>query len=142
MKYLETISEKLTQWIGTTTSIIVHTLFFIGIFALKIFDVSYDEILLILTTAVSLEAIYLSIFIQMSVNKTTQKISGVEKDIDEIQEDVGELQEDVEDISEDISEDEDEDDALLKSINDIEGRIIKLHKAVEDFKLAKQAEHR
>lgn len=140
MKKLEIISEKLTQWIGTPVSIIVHTIIFIGIFALKFFGHTVEDILLILTTAVSLEAIYLAIFIQMSVNKNTASIAGVEKDIDDIQEDVEDLETNVKEISEDIeeiSEDEDEDDELIKAIKDIEDRIVKLHKDVTEVKSQK-----
>ena len=50
MENLEKLSEKLTNWIGTPTSIVAHTLIFIGIFLLKFFDFSVDQILLILTT--------------------------------------------------------------------------------------------
>ena len=98
MKRLEIISEKLTSSIGTPLSIIIHTFVFAGIFMLKLVGYGTDQILLILTTAVSLEAIYLAIFIQMSVNKTSKSLASVEKDIDEIQEDVDEIQEDVDDI--------------------------------------------
>lgn len=118
MKELENISEKLTNWIGTPLSIVVHTVFFVGIFVLKIFGVKIDDILLVLTTVVSLEAIYLSIFIQMSVNKTSKRLRGVEKDIDEIQEDV-----------EDLSEDED-DDEMIQTIKDIQNKLNTLHKEV------------
>jgi len=129
MDKLEKLSEKLTNWIGTPVSIAVHTLIFIGIFSLKFLNFSVDQILLILTTAVSLEAIYLSIFIQMSVNKTKLTIAGVEKDIDDIQEDVQEISEDIEDINED-----DDDDEVIQTIKDIEQRIVKLHKEVVDIK--------
>jgi low affinity Fe/Cu permease len=132
MDKLVKLSEKLTNWIGTPTSIVFHTLVFIGIFSLKIFNFSVDQILLILTTAVSLEAIYLSIFIQMSVNKTKIKIAGVEKDIDDIQEDVQEISEDIEDINED-----DADDEVIQTIKDIEQRIVKLHKEVVEIKETK-----
>ena len=111
---VEKLSIKVTQWIGTPTSIILHTLFFIGIFSLKKFGFATDAILLILTTAVSLEAIYLSIFIQMSVNRQSKRLSMVRKDIKEISEDIEEIQEDVEELGEDfdeISEDMDKDDA-------------------------------
>ncbi len=118
MKELENISEKLTNWIGTPLSIVVHTIFFVGIFVLKIFGIKIDDILLVLTTVVSLEAIYLSIFIQMSVNKTSKRLRGVEKDIDEIQEDV-----------EDLSEDED-DDEMIQTIKDIQNKLNTLHKEV------------
>jgi uncharacterized protein YlxW (UPF0749 family) len=101
---LEKASDALTQWIGTTTSIVAHTLFFIGIFALQWVGVSIDKILLILTTAVSLEAIYLAIFIQMSVNKTSQSLENVEEDIEDIQEDVEDIQEDVDEMQEDVED--------------------------------------
>ena len=131
MDKLEKISDKVTLWIGTPVSIIVHTILFIVIFSLKYFGVSIDQILLILTTAVSLEAIYLAIFIQMSVNKTKLTIAGVEKDIDDIQEDVQEISEDIEDIS---GNEEEDDDEIIRTIKDIEERIVKLHKEVIEIK--------
>lgn len=87
---LEKISFKLTDWVGTPVSLIVHTLFFAGIFALRKFGITTDYLLLILTTTVSLEAIYLSIFIQMTVNRNTESLEEVEEDIEDIQEDVDE----------------------------------------------------
>jgi archaellum component FlaC len=95
------------------------------IFSLKFLNFSVDQILLILTTAVSLEAIYLSIFIQMSVNKTKLTIAGVEKDIDDIQEDVQEISEDIND---------DDEDEMIQTIRDIEEKIVKLHKEVIEIK--------
>jgi len=95
---LEKIADKATKWIGSISSLVIHSLFFIISFAIPAFGmVSFEKMLLILTTVVSLEAIYLAIFIQMSVNKNSQ-------DIEIIQEDVGEIQEDIEDIEEDIDE--------------------------------------
>lgn len=90
---LEKISIKLTDWVGTPVSLIIHTLFFVGIFALRYFGVTTDYILLVLTTAVSLEAIYLSIFIQMTVNRATESLEEVEEDIEGIQEDATEEEE-------------------------------------------------
>ncbi len=84
--FLEKISVKMTDWVGTPWSLILHTLLFAGIFSLRSFGLTTDYILLILTTAVSLEAIYLSIFIQMSVNRATQSLEEVEEDIEDIQE--------------------------------------------------------
>lgn len=130
MKNLEQLSEKLTMWLGTPTSIVIHTLLFVGIFSMKFLGYSTDQILLVLTTAVSLEAIYLSIFIQMSVNKTKVTIAEVEKDIDDIQEDVQDISEDIEDINEDISDDDDDDDEMIRTIKDIEKRIVILHKEI------------
>ncbi|HEX4372144.1 MAG TPA: hypothetical protein VHZ50_02465 [Puia sp.] len=94
-----------TKWIGSTTSLIVHTIFFILSFALPLFGViSFERMLLVLTTVVSLEAIYLSIFIQMSVNKNSQDIEIIQEDIGEIEEDIGEIQKDVDEIQEDVDE--------------------------------------
>jgi septal ring factor EnvC (AmiA/AmiB activator) len=94
-----------TKWIGSTTSLIVHTIFFVLSFALPLFGViSFERMLLVLTTVVSLEAIYLSIFIQMSVNKNSQDIEIIQEDIGEIEEDIGEIQKDVDEIQEDVDE--------------------------------------
>lgn len=90
---LEKISFKLTDWVGTPVSLIIHTLLFAGIFALRYLGVTTDYILLILTTAVSLEAIYLSIFIQMTVNRNTESLEEVEEDLEDIQEEATEEEE-------------------------------------------------
>jgi len=80
------------------TSIIAHTVFFLVFFILGLIGFNWNTLLLILTTVVSLEAIYLAIFIQMTVNQNTQSLAEVEEDIDEIQEDIDDIQEDVDEI--------------------------------------------
>lgn len=96
---------NVTRWIGSPASVVIHTVIFIGFFFAVHFNyIQYEEMLLVLTTIVSLEAIYLSIFIQMTINYTTQELAEVSEDIEEMQEDIGELQEDVEEISEDVEE--------------------------------------
>ena len=90
LNFLEKISFRLTDWVGTPASLIIHTLLFAGIFTLRKFGITTDYLLLILTTVVSLEAIYLSIFIQMTVNRNTESLEEVEEDIEGIQEDVDE----------------------------------------------------
>ena len=100
----EDFSRKITHWIGSAESIVIHTIFFVAIFSLRFFGVAASDILLILTTIVSLEAIYLSIFIQMTVNRHTEELEEVSEDIEEIQEDVEEIQEDVDEIQEDVEE--------------------------------------
>lgn len=100
----EDFSRKITRWIGSPQSIILHTVFFVVIFGLRLFGVSGSDVLLILTTIVSLEAIYLSIFIQMTVNKHAEELEEVSEDIEEIQEDVDEIQKDVDEIQEDFQE--------------------------------------
>src|ERR1700733_12079859 len=98
-------ADLATKWIGSTTSLIVLTIFFVLSFALPLFGViSFERMLLVLTTIVSLEAIYLSIFIQMSVNKNSQDIEIIQEDIGEIEEDIGEIQKDVDEIQEDTEE--------------------------------------
>ena len=119
-KKIETFSEKITNWIGSVQSIVFHTIFFGVAFALRFFGVSSSDILLALTTLVSLEAIYLAIFIQMTVNKQIKELEEVSEHIDEIQEDIDEIQEDIEDIEE---EDNDEDE-MLERIEDTLGKLI------------------
>lgn len=105
-KKFENFSKKITRWIGSTQSIFVHTIFFIFMFCLRFLGVSSSDVLLILTTVVSLEAIYLSIFIQMTVNQHAAELEEVSEDIEEIQKDVDEIQENVEDIQEGVKDQE------------------------------------
>jgi septal ring factor EnvC (AmiA/AmiB activator) len=124
-KKFDNFSKKLTKWIGSPQSIIAHTIFFIGMFALRFFGVRSDDIMLVLTTLVSLEAIYLSIFIQMTVNKHAEELEEVSEDIDEIQEDVEGIQEDIEDIEEDVDE-------IQKDVNDIEEGLDEIAEEIQD----------
>ncbi|QQR50263.1 DUF1003 domain-containing protein [Candidatus Nomurabacteria bacterium] len=102
-KKISHASDRATKWIGSTNSLVVHTIFFAGMLVLAFTtDIGFDKILLVLTTLVSLEAIYLSIFIQMTVNKHSEELEEVSEDIEEIQEDVDEIQENIEDIQEDV----------------------------------------
>lgn len=101
---LKRLPPKITHWVGTTESIVVHTILFVGAFLLPHFGYDFDKILLIVTTIVSLEAVYLAIFIQMTVNRSMEGIVEVEEDIGEIHEEVKELGTDVEEISKDVEE--------------------------------------
>ena len=131
-KKLENVALSASSWLGSIESLIAHTVVFVVSFSLVLFGVEFDRVLLVLTTALSLEAIYLAIFIQMSVNQSSIRLAqvehnivdiaedvediaedvveiahdveGIEKDIDEIQEDVGEIAEDMEHIEKDIDE--------------------------------------
>lgn len=100
----EDFATRMTEWIGTPGSILVHTFLFVLAFVFVLFGVAVDTVLLVLTTVVSLEAIYLAIFIQMTVNRNTRSLEEVEEDIEEIQEDVKEIETDVGEISEDVEE--------------------------------------
>ena len=146
---VESIALAAPQYLGSPTSLIIHTCFFVGIFTLQLFEFSFDQIMLILTTLVSLEAIYLSLFIQMTVNQHAKQIEEVSedmedisedveeisKDIDTIQEDVKEISEDVEDISEDVDElgveieRDDQEDAVERTED--QKRIEKIESAIE-----------
>lgn len=151
---LEKISLRATRWVGSIQSLIVHTILFVSAFLLAIIGVPLDRVLLVLTTIVSLEAIYLSIFIQMSVNRSERRIKhvsreiqeisedveGIEKDIDEIQkdveeisEDVGEIQEDVEGIEKDIDEIQADVDEIQEDVEGIEKDIDEIEKDVDDI---------
>ncbi len=104
LSLIERFSVQATKWVGSTQSLIVHTVLFVASFVLAMWGIPLDKILLVLTTIVSLEAIYLSIFIQMSVNRQARRLHAVSRDIEEIQEDVEDIQEDVEEIQEDVEE--------------------------------------
>jgi len=111
---MEAGAQKLTKWIGSTKSVVLHTLFFVITFSLPLFGVSFDRMMLLLTTVVSLEAIYLSIFIQMSINMNNQSIETIQEGIDVISEDIEEISEGIEEIGEGIDEmiEDDEDDIV------------------------------
>lgn len=137
---IEKIAMRATRWVGSVQSIIVHTLLFVGTFVSILFGAKTDTVLLVLTTIVSLEAIYLSIFIQMSVNRSERRlrvvsrdvaeisedVQGIEKDIDEIQKDVEEISEDVEEIQKDVDE-------IQEDVEEIEKDIDEIQEDVEDI---------
>ena len=106
--------QTMIEWVGTTQSLIIHSIFFIFMLSLPaLFGVDASLSLLILTTLVSLEAIYLNIFIQMGVNrhadeqaKTNVVLSSVQETVEDVQETIEDVQETVEDVQETIDEEE------------------------------------
>ena len=160
IQFLEKITDWIMWWIGSIPSLIAHSLIFLSAFLLPLFGwVEFDKMLLVLTTVLSLEAIYLAIFIQMSVNRSQEHIEDLKEDVNEIQEDIEDIQEDIEEISEDIddiqediediAEDEDDEDhnerarkVMLKSnvssnksdIKAMREVIANLQKRLEDLK--------
>lgn len=90
---LEKISFNLIKWVGTPYSVIFHTLVFMVIPTLGLLGLDLRTVLLIFTTWLSIEAIYLAIFIQMSVNRNTESLEEVEEDIEDIQEETSEEEE-------------------------------------------------
>jgi len=143
--HLENLALKTTHYIGSSASLVIHSIFFVGIFTLQWLDFNFDQIMLILTTVVSLEAIYLSIFIQMTVNHQGHKLAEVSEDVEDISEDVDEISKDIDDIQEDmedLGEEMEKDDEELankhrndqEKINHIEGILKELLTEVRDLK--------
>lgn len=138
---IERIAIRATRWVGSAQSLVVHTILFIAAFLLVIFGIALDTVLLVLTTIVSLEAIYLSIFIQMSVNRQARRLNVVsrevheiQEDVDEIQKDIDEIQEDVEEIAEDVGEIEKDVDEIQKDIDEIQEDVEELSEEEEEDK--------
>jgi peptidoglycan hydrolase CwlO-like protein len=117
---LEKIALAITRGVGSVWSIIIHTIIFITSFSLVFFGIRFELVLLVVTTILSLEAIYLSIFIQLSVNHQARALANVEKDIDEIQEDVEEIAEDVEEIQEAHEEIQEDIEEIQEDIDEIQ----------------------
>ncbi|MEA4910706.1 hypothetical protein SDC9_07802 [bioreactor metagenome] len=116
---LEDLALKVTKWVGSIWSIIIHTLVFIFFMVLLYLGYNPERVMLILTTLVSLEAIYLALFIQMTVNKHSEHIAEISEDVDEIQEDIDDIQEDIEDISEDVDEIQEDIDDIQEDIEEL-----------------------
>lgn len=125
-KQLELVALKITEWVGTPASILIHTGLFAVAFLFYFFGVSFNTILLVLTTIVSLEAIYLSLFIQLTVNKNTQSLEEVEEDIEEIAEDVEGLEGEFDEIQEDV-------EGLEGNIKKLRENVTELGAGVEDI---------
>jgi len=117
---LTDFSHWIMDWIGSVSSLLVHTLLFGVAFSLVFLGFNADKVLLIITTLVSLEAIYLAIFIQMAVNQNIKSLTEVEEDIDEIQEDVDEIQKDVDEIQEDVDEIQKDVDEIQEDVEEIQ----------------------
>ncbi len=137
---LEQLALSVTRGVGSIWSVIIHTLLFAGAFTLVLLGAELERVLLVLTTIVSLEAIYLSIFIQMSVNHQARALASVEKEIDEIAEDVeeiaedvGEIAEDVEDIQEAHEEIQEDIEEIQKDVDEIQGDVEEIQKDVDEI---------
>ena len=97
--------ERVTEWIGSPASLVAHTIVFLTFFLCSMLGlISWDIMFLVLTTIVSLEAIYLAIFIQMTVNRHSEELEEVSEDVEDIQEDIQEINEDVDEIQKDVDE--------------------------------------
>lgn len=135
---IDKLAGKSTKWIGSVQSLIFHTLVFAAAFLAGFLGIDWNRVLLVLTTVVSLEAIYLAIFIQMTVNKNTRSLKKVEADIDEIQEDIDEIQEDVDEIQEDVETKSGQEQALTA----IRSELAHLMKSIESLSRLEPAENK
>ena len=127
-------------WMGSTASLIVHTIIFILAFIVVVLGVSWTTVLLVVTTVVSLEAIYMNILIQMGVNQNTESLREVEGDIDEIQVDVDEIQKDVDVIQEDVDEIQKDVDVIQVDVDEIEKGIDEIQEDVDEREKEDKAE--
>ena len=130
---IEKMAVRATRFIGSTESLLVHTILFVGSFLLYFWGVALEKILLIVTTIVSLEAIYLSIFIQMSVNRQARKLHAVARDVEDIQEDVDEIQKDVDEIQEDVEDIQKDVDEIQEDVEEIEKDVGEIQEDVEEI---------
>ena len=150
-KLMNNLIDGFIKWVGSLASLIIHTILFLACILSGVIGGHWDLVLLVLTTVVSLEAIYLSILIQMSINRNTESLQAVEKDIDEIQEDVEDIAEDVEDIAEDVEDiaedveelnEEDEQEETQEEhdrrlLRDIQENMLKITEDLEQLKKKK-----
>jgi hypothetical protein len=70
----------------------------------------------------------------MSINRNTESLEEVEKDIDEIREDVGEIAEDVEEMQEDDEQEESEDEQDRRLLKDIQDNLMKITSDLQQLK--------
>ena len=127
--------ERFTTWVGSVPSLIAHSIFFAGCFGVAILHYApWDMVLLILTTVVSLEAIYLAIFIQMTVNRQARANTEVSEDVEDIQEDVEEISKDVEEISEDVGEMQEDVEEISEDVGELQEDVEELNE-LDDWNL-------
>ena len=128
------IDEKITGAMGSMKSIIFHTILFILFLTLPLItDLTYDSVLLILTTIVSLEAIYLALFIQISINRQSKALDEVSDDIEEIQEDMEEVSDDVQELNKSVDEIEKDMSEIQEDVEEINQSVDEIEKDVEEI---------
>ncbi len=134
-----TFIERVIASIGSVQSLLIHTLLFAGAFCISLIGlVEWSFMLLVLTTLLSLEAIYLAIFIQITVNSHTQSLKDVEEDVEDIQEDLEELGEDVEEMQEDLEEISEDIEEISEDIDEIQEDVEELNEEEEGTESKKE----
>ncbi len=132
-KNVDYFAENMTLWLGSFSSLILHTILFCIVLSLPLFGFALEKALLVLTTAVSLEAIYLALFIQMSVNRNTAQLEAVEEDLEDIQEEVDEIGEDMEEIQKDVEEISEDIEEISEDVEGIEKNVQEISADVEEI---------
>ena len=130
---LEDFAGKVIKSIGSIWSIMIHTLVFLSFIVLILLGYNADKVMLILTTIVSLEAIYLSLFIQMTVNKHSEHIAEISEDVEGIQEDIEEISEDIEEISEDVDGIQEDIEEISEDIEEISEDVDGIQEDIEEL---------
>lgn len=73
-KYFNRVAEAVADKVGSPISIAIHTLFFIAVYLSPfLFDYTWEQTFDFLTNVVSIEAIYLSLFVQLVVTNAKKK---------------------------------------------------------------------
>lgn len=103
---LDRVSDNITSWMGSTQSILFHSIILVATFGLIPLGFNPDSVLLVMTTILSIEAIFLAIFIQRAVNKQSVRLeSAIEKIVKNVTENIEEpLDEVVAEIRETVLE--------------------------------------
>lgn len=127
----KSVSSKFTYWLGTPISIIVHTIFFASMFTLVLFGWNLQDMLLALTTGLSIEAIYLALFIQMSVNKASESLEDVEESLEDVEEDIDTIEKDIDAIQLDEKNDDKYDEEVAATLKTIEKRLGRLQEDLD-----------
>jgi uncharacterized membrane protein len=134
-RMLVTAIERVIVWIGSPASLVLHTLVFMAFFAVPLLGMlSWETMFAVLTNVVSLEAIYLAIFIQMSVNRQAASLKEVEENVEELGENVESIQEDVEELGENVEELGENMEELGEDVEELGEDVEELGENVEDIK--------
>lgn len=137
---LEKGAVKMTEWVGTPTSIVVHSILFVLAFLFYFIGVQIEIILLVVTTLVSLEAIYLALFIQLTVNRQAESLEDVGEDIEEIQEDVQGLEGGFGEIAEDVEGLEGNVKKMRRNVEELEADVEDISEDIDRFYLEEDKE--
>jgi hypothetical protein len=86
--YLNKLVSYIIEFIGTPYSLVLHTLLFAGTWGLHFWGVSTSDILIGMTTLVSIEALYLGIMNQIVLNRHTKSLKDVDSHVEELQTEV------------------------------------------------------